>query len=308
MSFLSLLATLLIEQVRPLNPRSTVYRLFVRYANNLSRHFNAGERRQGMVAWLLGVLLWVAVALVVYYLLASISIVLAWAWNVAVLYVTMGFRQFSHGFTAIGEALREGDLDKARAELSEWRTEPADEYNSNEIAKVAIEEGLIGSHRHVFGVILWFLVLPGPAGAVLYRLSAMLYDRWGRSTDEEFAEFGGFARRAFEIIDWVPVRVTALSFAVAGDFEDAVYCWRAQAQAWMNPEQGIVLASGAGALGVRLGETLHHGGTVSFRPELGLGDEADVNYMTSATGLVWRALVTWMFIIGLVTVANWFGA
>lgn len=307
MSFLSLLAALLIEQVRPVNTRSTAYRLFVRYANNLSRHFNAGERRQGMVAWLLGVLPWVALALVVYYLLASISIVLAWAWNVAVLYATMGFRQFSHGFTAIGEALREGDLDKARAELGEWRSEPADEYNSTEIAKVAIEEGLIGSHRHVFGVILWFLVLPGPAGAVLYRLSAILYDRWGRSTDEEFAEFGGFARRAFEIIDWVPVRVTALSFAVAGDFEDAVYCWRAQAQAWMNPEQGIVLASGAGALGVRLGETLHHGGSVSFRPELGLGDEADVNYMTSATGLVWRAVVTWMFIIGLVTVANWLG-
>ncbi|HUF19788.1 MAG TPA: CobD/CbiB family protein [Burkholderiales bacterium] len=307
MSFLSLLATLLIEQVRPLNPRCTVFGLFGRYASNLSRHFNAGERQQGMVAWLLGVLPWVVLSWIVFYLLLSISVLLAWAWNVAVLYVMMGFRQFSHGFTAITEALREGDLDRARAELSEWRTEPPDEYNSTEIAKVAIEEGLVGAHRHVFGVILWFLVLPGPAGAVLYRLSAVLHERWGRSTDEELGEFGAFARRAFELIDWIPVRVTGISFAIAGDFEDAIYCWRAQAQAWMNPDQGIVLASGAGALGVRLGETLHHHGTVSFRPEIGLGDEADANYMASATGLVWRALVTWMLIIGLATVANWLG-
>ncbi|MEX0959497.1 MAG: CobD/CbiB family protein [Burkholderiales bacterium] len=309
MSFLSLLAALLIEQVRPLNPRCTVLRVFVRYASNLSRHFNAGERRQGLVAWVLGVLPWVALSWIVYYLLMSISVLLAWAWNVAVLYVMMGFRQFSHGFTAISESLREGELDNARAELSEWRTEPADEYSSTEIAKVAIEEGLVGAHRHVFAVILWFLVLPGPAGAVLYRLSAMLNDRWGTTTaDEEFGDFGAFARRAFELIDWIPSRVTAITFAIAGDFEDAIYCWRAQAQAWMNPEQGIVLAAGAGALGVRLGETLHHNGTVSFRPELGLGEEADVNHMTSAIGLVWRALVTWMFIIGLVTVANWLGA
>jgi adenosylcobinamide-phosphate synthase len=75
----------------------------------------------------------------------------------------------------------------------------------------------------------------------------------------------------------------------------------------MHPEVGVVLASGAGALGVRLGETLHHHGTVSFRPELGLGDEADMNAMTSAAGLIWRALVIWLIVIGLVTVARWVG-
>ena len=73
----------------------------------------------------------------------------------------------------------------------------------------------------------------------------------------------------------------------------------------MNAEQGVVLASGAGALGVRLGETLHQHGTVSFRPDLGLGDDADVNTMTSAVGMIWRALVIWMFILALMTVAHW---
>lgn len=108
----------------------------------------------------------------------------------------------------------------------------------------------------------------------------------------------------FHFIDWIPVRLTALSFAVAGDFEDAVYCWRSQARNWPDPEQGIVLASGAGAVGVRLGETLHQRGAVVFRPEVGLGDEADANSMISSTGMIWRALVIWMFVLGLVTVAR----
>jgi cobalamin biosynthesis protein CobD/CbiB len=284
-----------------------VYRWFTRYVNSLGSHFNAGEQRQGVIAWCLAVLPWVIVCIAVYQLLCEIHVVFGWAWSVAVLYLTMGFRQFSHAFTEIVEALRVGDLDRARQFLSGWRGESATEYNGTEIAKVAIEEGLVGVHRHVFGVIFWFLILPGPSGAVLYRLAGLLEQKWGSRSEEDYGEFGQFARKVFYYIDWIPARLTAMGFAIAGDFEDAVHCWRTQATAWMHPELGVVLASGAGALGVRLGETLHHHGTVSFRPELGLGDEADMNTMTSAVGLIWRALVIWLIVIGLVTVARWVG-
>ncbi len=308
MSFLSILFTLLIEQARPLTPRNAVHRWYLRYVNSLGNHFNAGEQDQGMVAWLLAVVPWVLVSVAIHYFLLDISIAAAWIWNVAVLYLTMGFRQFSHAFTEIVEALRVGDVDRARVLLTEFRGESAAEYNGTEIAKVAIEEGLINSHRHVFGVIFWFLILPGPSGAVLYRLAGILEQKWGSRSSQDYGDFGKFAQKIFHYIDWIPVRLTAMSFAIAGDFEDAVYCWRSQATTWMDPEQGVVLASGAGALGVRLGETLHHHGTVSFRPELGLGDDADVNTMTSAVGMIWRALVMWMFILALLTVARWVGA
>jgi len=178
----------------------------------------------------------------------------------------------------------------------------------------ALRALLSGFHRDVFVALLqtvpmffWFLILPGPSGAVLYRLAGLLEQKWGSRSEEDYGEFGQFARKVFHYIDWIPVRLTAMSFAIAGDFEDAVHCWRTQATAWMQPERGVVLASGAGALGVRLGETLHHNGTVSFRPELGLGDEADVNTMTSAVGMIWRALVIWLLVLGLVAVARWVG-
>jgi cobalamin biosynthesis protein CobD/CbiB len=54
---------------------------------------------------------------------------------------------------------------------------------------------------------------------------------------------------------------------------------------------------------VRLGDTLHQYGGVEFRPEMGIGDEADIDYMQSTVGLIWRALVLCMFLVLLVTVA-----
>lgn len=306
MKFLSLVAALLLEQVRPLRPGNTVHALFSRYAGSLERQFNGGQGHHGIVAWLLAVLPPVAVTLAVYLLLSSASPLLGWAWNIAVLYFTMGFRQFSHFFTEILQALQEGHLDKARGYLEQWRGESAVEFSGNEIARVAIELGLVSSHRHVFGPVASFIIL-GPAGAVLYRAAAMLADRWGGRAQPEFGEFGRFAERFFFWLDWLPSRITAASFAVVGNFEDAVYCWRTQAQSWAMHSHGIILSSGAGAVGVRLGDSLHQYGSMAFRPEIGTGDEADTDYMQSAVGLIWRALVLWMFLVLIVTIAHSLG-
>ncbi|MFN7085851.1 MAG: CobD/CbiB family protein [Burkholderiales bacterium] len=303
MSFLSLVAALLLEQLRPLRHNNGIYLAFARYADNLERQFNAGHYRHGVIAWLLAVLPVVAAVLAVQALCYRLSPLLALAWNVVVLYLTMGFRRFSHYFTEIMRVLRDDDLPAARDYLGKWRGAPADEFNANEVARVAIEQGLIGSHKHVFGPIAAFIVL-GPAGAILYRLAALLNDSWGGRDDPEFGEFGRFAERFFYWLDWLPVRLTAVAFAVVGNFEDAVYCWRTQAQSWATRAEGILLAAGAGALGVRLGEELHQYGSIELRPEIGVGEPADVVAMHGAVGLIWRALVLWVFLVLLVTVAR----
>lgn len=307
MNLVSLIAALLIEQFQPLSQDNPVHRLVGRHTNSVSKNFNAGGRNEGVMAWLLVVMPWFVGITLLYYLLASANVVMAFVLNIAVLYFVMGFRQFSHGFNEVLEALRIGDVDAARQAMSGWRNQPADELDSTELAKLAIENGLLGAHRHVFGVIFWFVLVPGPAGAVLYWLSASLSEKWGTRSDEEYVEFGEFSRKAFEVLDWIPARLTAMTFAVVGNFEDALYCWRTQSNSWGNLDQGIVLSAGAGALGVRLGEALHQDGTISFRPELGIGDEADVNHMVSGIGLVWRSVMMWMFLIALVTFAIWFG-
>jgi adenosylcobinamide-phosphate synthase len=126
--------------------------------------------------------------------------------------------------------------------------------------------------------------------------------RWRLGGEAEEYVFGWFAGRMFKIMDWLPQRLTAVSFAIVGDFEDALYCWRSQAQSWGSQLEGIVLAASAGALGVRLGDPLIGADEPLYRPPLGLGEEADPDYMQSAEGLIWRAVVLWLVILLLLAI------
>lgn len=302
MKFLSLVIALLLEQVRPLRRSNSVYQLFDGYADSLDRSFNGGQYRHGVVAWVLAVVPAAGVAFGVAMLLHTLSPALAWAWNIAVLYLTMGFRRFSRDFTGIMHALQESRIDEARALLGRWQGASAEGYSAGEVARVTIERGLVDAHRHVFGSIACFAAF-GPAGAVVYRLSALLAAKWPPAGDAGHGEFGRFAASFFFWLDWLPARLTSASFAIVGDFEDAVYCWRTQAQSWIAQPEGVILASGAGAIGVRLGDPLNQAAGMEFRPELGTGEPADADFMQSTVGLIWRALVLWLALLFIVTLA-----
>ncbi len=309
MSLFALITALLLEQFHPLSSRKYLYGWLSSYVLFFQLHFNAGQREHGKIAWLLAVLPLLAGVVASYWLLYHVHPLFAWAFNVLVLYLTMGFRQFSHYFTDIHLALRADRLDEARGLLSRWRGIPSHELNAEEVARVTIEQALIASHRNVFGVIVWFVLfsalgLGGAAGALLYRLGQFLRAHWGNADKYDLGEFGGFARQAFYVLEWLPIRLTAMTFAIVGDFENTVYCWRTQAANWPDSEAGILLASGAGALGVRLGMPLPQGGVMEDRAELGIGDDADADFMQSAIGLVWRSVVFWMVLLLLLTLAT----
>ena len=312
MSLFSLVAVLLIEQIWPLPYRRVVHEPLSRLARFLEGLFNAGERSHGLIAWLIAVGGLVLFAGSVHVALHFLNPLLAWLWSILILYLTMGFRQFSHYYTDIQLALRMDDVPQARKLLAAWRGRPTDGLSSSDIARLAIEEALSASHRHVFGVLVCFVLLPGPCGAVLYRAAAFFAEVWGKRTDADAGGFGKFSQQAFAVIDWLPLRVTATGFAIVGDFEDAVYCWRTQAEKWPDTQLGsgigIVLASGAGALGVRLGMPVVEAGEIADRAEMGTGNEADVDFMQSAVGLVWRALLLWLLLLLLLGFASLVGS
>ena len=299
MSVFAIVVALLAEQWRPLDSRRTVQPVLEAWAGWLEHAFNGGERSHGMVAWLVAVLPPAAAAIAIHHLLASVHFLLAAAFNIAVLYFTLGFRQFSHHFTELQLAVKSGDIERARSLLEQWRGASGVVRTREEVIRLAIEEALISSQRHVFGVIFWYVLLPGPSGAIVYRLAAFLRERW-----KELGGFGRFAENAFELIEWPAVRLTAASFAVVGDFEDSIYCWRTQARAWAEPNEGVVLAAGAGAMGLRLGMPVQEVEGMQPRPELGVGEPADGPFLDSTVGLVWRALVLWVFVLLVVTVAR----
>jgi len=298
MTFISLVLALLLEQWRPLVDRRAVLAPVAGWADFLERKLNAGQAQEGLVGWLGAVVPTVLIAWIVYALLYSVTPLLGLAFNVGVLYVTAGFRQESHYFTDINRALREGDLATARRLLGEYRGQDCGTLSASEVARLTIEGALAVSHRNVFGPVFWFVLLPGPTGLVLYWVARFLANHWGQRQDPDFGRFGEFSGKAFAALDWLPARATAVSFALVGDFADALDCWRSQAASWRDPALGVVLASGAGAMGVRIGGAYPSGEFADERPELGTGEPAEPVHLDATVGLIWRALVIWLGLIG----------
>lgn len=302
MSFLILLAALLLTYYRPLPLKFAIGHGHKRFSQLLERSLNDGHARHGVIAWVLAALLPTLLIGAAYYVLWQMAPPLAVLLGILVLYLVVDFRSFSTQAEAIAAALRDSNIQDARERLETWSGQSAEAYSAAEIARVAIETALTRAHYNLYALVFWFMLL-GPAGAVLYRLAQSVDQAWGGQE----AAFNRVPRQIFYWLDWLPARFTAIAFAVVGDFEDALYCWRTQAMAWKNEAVGIMLSSGAGALGVRLGEPLPFKGIVEYRPELGLGDAADADYLMSTVGLIWRTLVLMLALMLLMTFANWLG-
>ena len=306
MKVLPLILALLLTYYRPLIEQNWLQSVFAPYASFLDRTFNGGTHQHGIIAWCLGVLVPVALLGIAYVLaLLLVGYFAAFLISLVVLYFTLRFSYFGQHAEKIGLSLKDQNIVPARQLLADWEHTETDHYNAAQIASVCIETTLKRAHQGMFAPIFWFAIL-GPAGALLYRLGHTLQTQWAQP--DHNSQFYNFSQRAFYYLDWLPVRVTAACFAVVGDFEDAAYCWRAQSQQWPDKLLGMVLASGAGAIGVKLVEALPFRGVLQARPELGLGDEADADYVNAAVGLVWRVLLLMIGLLTLLTFAHWLSA
>jgi adenosylcobinamide-phosphate synthase len=303
MNFLALIAALTLTYYRPHRQLDLLQGIYHPYAHWLERNFNDGKKLHGAIAWILGALIPTVLIGALYYILLKVNFLLAFLFGVGVLYLVIRFSQFERRAEQIVAALRDQNIDLARDEFKGWEGVDADSYTNEQLSRVSIETALKRSHHGLFGPIIWFAIL-GPAGAVLYRLTYLLKVEWHPEDDNAFNHL---AEQIFELVDWLPARVTAICFAIVGDFEDAIYCWRTQASTWPNKALGIILASGGGALGVKLGEPLPYKGVIFFRPELGLGDDADADGLQSAIGLVWRVLFLMVGLLLLLNFAHWLG-
>ena len=241
-------------------------------------------------------------------------------WNVVVLYLLMGFRRFSHAVSAIvaraqgrRPRLRRGARSRRGAAASTARA-----VVSDEIARLAIERGLVDAYRQVFAVLFWFTVLPGPAGAVLYRAAALLAEEWrgdakGDDTTpigRERAVFGRAGARAacgcstgFRCDS---PRCRSRSSAISRTRSPAGARRRSSGRTRTAAcRSGILLASGGGALGVQLGGPLRDAGRRARRtvPSSAWATPSTPDLLPSGVGLVWRALVLWLLLILLLTLA-----
>lgn len=263
---------------------------------NCSTHSPVRLRINGVLAWSVAVIApCSALALLLFVLPA-----LHEAIEVLVLYFALGMQSLSEHAARVRQALQANDLALARARVGEIVSRDTAAMQPQDVACAGIESVLENGSDAVFGALFWFAVAGAP-GALLYRLANTLDAMWGYRT-QRFLHFGWAAARLDDLLNLIPARLTALTYALLGNTRTALQCWREQARAWDSPNAGPVMASGAGSLTVRLGGAANYHGISEMRPALGAGDAPRAEDIARAIALVRRGAWLWiaaLLLIGL---------
>jgi len=265
---------------------------FGNLAARLEKHINRRSVTGGLAAWLLAVGPWVALA-------CWLRPLAPFAVDVVLLYFALGAQSLCEHAEAIAQPLQAGRLDEARQRVGWIVSRETAQLDASGVAKAGVESVLENGNDAIFGTLFWFALLGGP-GALLFRLANTLDAMWGYRT-ERFNLFGRFAARLDDALNWLPARLTALTYALLGHTRVALACWRTQAPGWDSPNAGPVMSAGAGSLGVQLGGAAIYHGEVEIRPPLGNGPEPVAADLGRAIALIRHSLWLWLavfFLIG----------
>lgn len=220
--------------------------------------------------------------------LLAVSLLLIPPTLVAALWFALGHRSLHDHAWPVAAALAAGDANEARRLAGRIVSRDPEALDT---PAATIESVLENGNDGVFGALFWFM-LAGAPGAVFYRLANTLDAMWGYR-NERHLHFGWAAARLDDLLNYLPARLTALTYAAVGNTRQALACWRAQAPAWDSPNAGPVMAAGAGALQVALGGPARYQGEWHDRPHLGAGEAADARDIERALALVRRGVLLW---------------
>lgn len=274
---------------------------FGRYAMWLEQHLNRGAhaaiplRLYGALAWSLAVAPVVAAA----WLAWQQPILQPFAGTV-ILYFALGLRSLDEHATRIQTALEANNLTLARQHTGDIVSRDTAAMQAEDVARAGVESVLENGNDAVFAALFWFTVAGAP-GVLLFRLSNTLDAMWGYRTPR-FLYFGWAAARMDDGLNFIPARLTALTYALLGHTRHALHCWRRQAPAWDSPNAGPVMASGAGSLNIKLGGAARYHGNLEDRPALGTGQTPQAADIGRAMLLVKRGVWLWatlLFVTGL---------
>jgi adenosylcobinamide-phosphate synthase len=200
-------------------------------------------------------------------------------------YVAVAGRALGDAAHAVGSALDDGDLERARRLLPALVGREPGGLDAKEVARAAVESVAENTVDAVVAPALW-AVAAGGAGALAYRAANTLDAMFGHRS-ARYARYGWASARLDDVASWIPARLTAglvaaVRPAQAGDVWSVV---RRDASSHPSPNAGVAEAAFAAALGLRLGGTNRYGDRVELRPPLGDGRPAEPADIARATRL-----------------------
>ncbi len=262
---------------------------------------------------------WLRLFLGVLALLINVLVLASMAWTLSMipylgpivdlvlLYLALNLNGLADQARTVSGALADKDLTQAREYLEPMVSHDTSSLDEPAISLATVEWVLERGCDHVFGALFWF-ILAGAPGLVIYRLVNLLDSLWGYPTPR-YRYFGWTAARLDDLLNWIPAQLTALSYILLGTRKWAWHSWWRQSFTWNNPKAHAVIAAGAGALGLQLGGTVRYYEHFLARPSLGDGLLPCGPDIQRALNLVYRVLGLWtallLFIGGIALVWPW---
>ena len=288
MSLIAILISLFVERFIGSLEDLRRFAWFDRYTDRVREHLPVGGRLDGAAGVLIALAPPVALVALVNEFLVGLWLPFALLFAILSLLYSFGPRDLEAEVEAYVDALEREDLESAG-----WYAQDLLGANPPEdpraLSRALTEAILVEAHERLLGIIFWFVVL-GPMGALLYRLACLLE----RRVRGEEAGFAHAVRRVHNILAWVPGRLCGLGYALSGSFVEAMHHWRREAPRWENPTRGVLVETGFGAL--------------RYDAEAGTESaSAAAVPVKEALSLAKRTVLVWLTALALATLAGWSG-
>lgn len=140
----------------------------------------------------------------------------------------------------------------------------------------------VGLYRSVFACLFWYFIF-GPIGLMLYVTTWKLQEFLSQQSDNH-PDLQKYMAITLAVLDWVPVRLLGLSFALVGHFGAVFKEWVGSLTQGLTTDLKYLVVWGAAALSD--------------------GNEDDVSGVTQLNA---RALLVWLVGMALVSMGLWFG-
>ncbi|MEM1261233.1 MAG: regulatory signaling modulator protein AmpE [Pseudomonadota bacterium] len=218
--------------------------------------------------------------------------------SIVVLFLCLGPQDIGEEVDAWSDAVRTND-NRLAAERASALLD-CDPRPSHTVVEAVFVQG----NNRIFSVVFWFVLL-GPIGAWAMKMADVLrrrsivrreilhdVDPTADATDTEALVRA--TETVHAMLAWVPARLAAISYAIAGSFDRA---W----EAWGKPVSNGPISVGEGNDRVLIDIGC---AALAFVPDDSADDTPEVQGAQAAKRLLFRALIAWVVVLSLVTLAG----
>ncbi len=237
----------------------------------MRRHIK-NKRTGGTVLGLIVLFLSVSVPSAILFVCCKIHIVLGIAAESIMCYYLIARCCLKRESMKVYSAAAKNDENGAREAVSMIVGRDTKPLDMNGIIRAAVETVAENTSDGVTAP-LFYMALGGAAGGFFYKAANTMDSMLGYK-NEKYIDFGRFAARLDDILNYIPSRLTALimilsAFILGYDGKGAYRIWKRDRRKHESPNSAQTESVCAGALGIRLAGDAYYFGRLHKKPFIG---------------------------------------